>query len=70
MCRNKSQVRKLHVAELREFSDPLLIESGGGGGDAKTLNFFEDFFGFRNVCQLCCAKVLGDDFFLGVTTGY
>ena len=31
MCRNKSQVRKLHVAELREFSDPLLIESGGGG---------------------------------------
>ena len=41
---------------LRSYSD--------GRGDAKTPpNLFEDFFGFGNVCQLCCAKLLGDDFF-------
>ena len=42
----------------------VLRSNGDESGDAKTLNLFEDFFGFGNLCQLCwCAKLLGDDFF-------
>ena len=66
---SKSSCGRQTVNSFKAAAQRVLRSNSDGRGDARTFNLLaEDFFGFRNVCQLCCAKVLGDDFFQGVNT--